>query len=603
MINSKKKGFTIVELVIVIAVIAVLAAVLIPTFSNLVRKANVSSDTALVKNLNTALAADTNEHNTMGDALAAAKEFGYDITKINAKANGNEILWDSKNDCFVYLDRENSEGLIYIPDTKVEEPEDYELWVIYDEAHPTYSTYLYNCTKTSIDTSKGIDTSEAPTVKTITYKNTIEGQNVVICTNGGTLNVGETSTIAKGTIKHYGTLAAANIYTEDNSFHTSGMIASLNLQAGKVVVESGAYVGLATAKEGTKVEENGGMFYISGNDNDVAADVKAMLSDIDRSYKIGSKEELVAFRKAWNTGAIKVNEITLSSNIDISGENWAPIGNWEFPFNGTFNGNKYKISGLTAIGKCEKGIYSVGNSTGYGETFGLFGIVGNGNVSIKDLTLEKVNINLINGKNVGALIGYSPSSKNFSEKGKGLEWAKDKWINNNEVGTGTITLTNIVVSGNVTAEQHGGGLVGKVYSSGKITITNCVNNANITSGNNCAGLVAYINGSEAIEITGSTNNGVVTNTEETSLLAYFAVVATNIDIESEYITFTNNKNTANCKGGTNKHSQYAFGFLTMSSYNSVKINNTNIFSGNTDSGSFSYGGNKINADDYQKGVK
>ena len=41
----------------------------------------------------------------------------------------------------------------------------------------------------------------------------------------------------------------------------------------------------------------------------------------------------------------------------------------------------------------------------------------------------------------------------------------------------------------------------------------------------------------------------------------------------------------------------------MSSYNSVKINNTNIFSGNTDSGSFSYGGNKINADDYQKGVK
>lgn len=34
-----KNGFTIVELVIVIAVIAILAAVLIPTFSNLVKKA------------------------------------------------------------------------------------------------------------------------------------------------------------------------------------------------------------------------------------------------------------------------------------------------------------------------------------------------------------------------------------------------------------------------------------------------------------------------------------------------------------------------------------------------------------------------------------
>lgn len=40
--KSNKKGFTIVELVIVIAVIAILAAVLIPTFSNVVEKANES---------------------------------------------------------------------------------------------------------------------------------------------------------------------------------------------------------------------------------------------------------------------------------------------------------------------------------------------------------------------------------------------------------------------------------------------------------------------------------------------------------------------------------------------------------------------------------
>lgn len=42
--KSNKKGFTIVELVIVIAVIAILAAVLIPTFSNVVEKANESKD-------------------------------------------------------------------------------------------------------------------------------------------------------------------------------------------------------------------------------------------------------------------------------------------------------------------------------------------------------------------------------------------------------------------------------------------------------------------------------------------------------------------------------------------------------------------------------
>ena len=41
--RNNKKGFTIVELVIVIAVIAILAAVLIPTFSGVVEKANESS--------------------------------------------------------------------------------------------------------------------------------------------------------------------------------------------------------------------------------------------------------------------------------------------------------------------------------------------------------------------------------------------------------------------------------------------------------------------------------------------------------------------------------------------------------------------------------
>lgn len=41
--KSNRKGFTIVELVIVIAVIAILAAVLIPTFASIVQKANDSN--------------------------------------------------------------------------------------------------------------------------------------------------------------------------------------------------------------------------------------------------------------------------------------------------------------------------------------------------------------------------------------------------------------------------------------------------------------------------------------------------------------------------------------------------------------------------------
>ena len=48
--RNAKKGFTLVELVIVIAVIAILAAVLIPTFGGIIEKANASSALQEAKN-------------------------------------------------------------------------------------------------------------------------------------------------------------------------------------------------------------------------------------------------------------------------------------------------------------------------------------------------------------------------------------------------------------------------------------------------------------------------------------------------------------------------------------------------------------------------
>lgn len=56
--KNKRRGFTIVELVIVIAVIAILAAVLIPTYANLVKKANEAKAQAEAKNLITEMLAD-----------------------------------------------------------------------------------------------------------------------------------------------------------------------------------------------------------------------------------------------------------------------------------------------------------------------------------------------------------------------------------------------------------------------------------------------------------------------------------------------------------------------------------------------------------------
>ena len=51
--KNNRRGFTITELVIVIAVIAILAAVLIPTFSSMIKKANDSAVLQEAKNLHT----------------------------------------------------------------------------------------------------------------------------------------------------------------------------------------------------------------------------------------------------------------------------------------------------------------------------------------------------------------------------------------------------------------------------------------------------------------------------------------------------------------------------------------------------------------------
>lgn len=60
--KKSNKGFTIVELVIVIAVVAILAAVLIPTFANVIQKAKHSAATSNIANAYTSYLSEDSDN-------------------------------------------------------------------------------------------------------------------------------------------------------------------------------------------------------------------------------------------------------------------------------------------------------------------------------------------------------------------------------------------------------------------------------------------------------------------------------------------------------------------------------------------------------------
>ena len=123
--NTNKKGFTIVELVIVVAVIAILAAVLIPTFSGIIKKAQQSADQQAVSQMNTilttaqatkSLIVEGNDAQTSINIYNAliAEGFNYEFDAYYAKYG------------FGYVVEKGNVVIVLVEDGKVAFPKNYE---------------------------------------------------------------------------------------------------------------------------------------------------------------------------------------------------------------------------------------------------------------------------------------------------------------------------------------------------------------------------------------------------------------------------------------------------------------------------------------------
>ena len=92
--NTNKKGFTVVELVIVVAVIAILAAVLIPTFSGIIAKAQLSADKKAVHEMNTFIAME--QADTFEEALAALEKNKINTENLSPISAGYSFVWNNE---------------------------------------------------------------------------------------------------------------------------------------------------------------------------------------------------------------------------------------------------------------------------------------------------------------------------------------------------------------------------------------------------------------------------------------------------------------------------------------------------------------------------
>ena len=241
--HKSKKGFTIVELVIVIAVIAILAAVLIPTFSNLVKKANQSADIQAARQMNTVLAAEgAVEKNNIFEVYEALAANGMTAKDYRPLTTDHYFFWDDEADRIVYTDK-NYQVLF---------PADFEKqgnWVSLTAKIPTRAPASFTATSASV----AVKSAEELAYIVEQVKDNQVAEGLAIDLGGQTLDMmgasmnmansakGEVTksfTLKNGSLKNVTVIDAANLSTsneegKNGQYNAGGLFG--NVKSGKTV--------------------------------------------------------------------------------------------------------------------------------------------------------------------------------------------------------------------------------------------------------------------------------------------------------------------------------------------------------------------------------
>ena len=203
----------------------------------------------------------------------------------------------------------------------------------------------------------------------------------------------------------------------------------------------------------------------------------------DGSYTVYTANGLKEWAEAVQTDPTL--NITLIADIDLTGETWTPIGDYDNRYTGTFDGNGKTITGLTV--------------TGSNEYAGLFGFIGPGG-TVQNVVLEGVQITSDNSSGyAGGVAGYcyrgtlENCSVSGSVSGSGSSSDVGGVVGYQLVGS----ITGCSSSATVKGMNRAGGVVG-VTNNGA-TLTACYATGDVTVENDgtsyaCAGGIVGMNG-------------------------------------------------------------------------------------------------------------
>ena len=195
------------------------------------------------------------------------------------------------------------------------------------------------------------------------------------------------------------------------------------------------------------------------------------------NYTVTSAEGLKNIAELVNGGKTDIN-ITLDTDLDLTGKEWTPIGNYEKQYTGTFDGNGKTITGLT-FNQPET------------NNVGLIGNLGE-NGMVQDVKLDKVNIKANN--NVGGIVGTNKGGSiigcSVSGDISGVRQVGGVmgWFTGNGIATACYHV------GSVSGSEYVGGVAG---NSSYGSLTACYHVGNVTCSQYVGGVTGIATGSLA----------------------------------------------------------------------------------------------------------